>query len=569
MAPAPRRQHRHPRAVLSVGAAASMLLRSSSASVALVPTSPPAADPCPLEAPDGGYTSFVAWTATFNAQPHHVASPFKRDLVPPILMPEICSADQWSSQSWAYLGMRGSDWLATPMTASPVQFIRGGEACSQKLTAVGVFTAIEAHASLRLHFEGCDRPSSVLALRLTNDTRPSTGTGEPTVMGVGLLDWMCHLSPKECQAAKAAAVKADTSAVNNLELAKGKVGVGRCTGYGVEPHPVIDPAPTTASGCASECQQRIARNLADPSQGSCRGYAWSEHLLSCIVYDGWPVTGTDDSWSTDGYFCDNMTAVTLETPTPQPAATQSLLGLAKIFDNPRAITARRIQVSPFKVGCFSNFDWYMIDRWINVPSHDFAVLAEMTRTNQTDEKYLFSHPSHGGHAPRSNLIVERACLRDCSGALRAECKAQEGMQAPPPGFAASPDGRLVAQESAQATGESSAFNMTTLLAGIVGGTAAERFTDQEFLPWAAAAAALTSTLGFVLTLLLSTVYHKYLATRPTYHQVEEVKLIYEGEEEETLVANMATGGVMATWQPSKCNASSSMFSSIRAPFGTR
>lgn len=465
--------------------------------------------------------------------------------------------------------------MATPTTASPVQFVKGADSCSQTLNGIGVFTAIESHASLRLHFEGCGRPSSVVAFRLTNETRPSTGTGEPTVMGLNVLDWMCKISPKECQVAKGAAVKADPSAVNNLELARGKVGVGRCTGYGVEPHPVTNPAPTTASGCAAECQQRIARNLADPSQGSCRGYAWSEHLMSCIVYDGWPVTGTDDSWSTDGYFCDNMTAVATQTPAPPSAAsTQAVLDLSKVFSDPRAITARRLQVQPYKQGCFPTFDWYMIDRWVNVPSHEFAIMLELTKTNTTDKQYLFSHPSMGGKAPRANLIVERACLRDCNGALRAECLSEQGMAGAPPGFTNLPDGRLVATASPQTTNDANSFNVTTMLAGFMGGEAAETFTDQQFLHYASAAAFSTAFFGFLLTFLTGLVYRKYLASKPKYHTVEEVKLIYEGEEEETLVANMATGGVMASWQPSRAGAatSSGWFGSsarMREPFATR
>merc|ERR1719215_2122809 len=125
------------------------------------------------------------------------------------------------------------------------------------------------------------------------------------------------------------------------------------------------------------------------------------------------------------------------------------LDIARVFMDPRAVTARRIHVSPFTAACFPPFDWYIIDRWIHVPEDQFSILMEMTKTNTSEAKYLSSDPYHGGVAPRANLIVERACLRDCIGALRAECRALAAGAGAPPGFAVSPDGRLVARESSK------------------------------------------------------------------------------------------------------------------------
>jgi len=538
-----------------------------------------AGSPCPLQSPDGGYTSFMAWTAIFNAQPHHVASPFRHNLVPPVMLPSICSEDVWSSDNWKYLGMRGSDWMATPSTY-PANFVVGSEDCSQSLTGVGVFTAIQSHGALRLHFAGCDKPDTIFALRLENDTRPSTGTGEPPVMGLKLLDFMCAVAPEECKAAKGRVAHTGSVEVGGLQLAKGKVGVGKCKGYGVEPH-TVSPAPTSASGCAGQCQERIAQNLADPSQGSCRGYAWSEHLQSCIVYDGWPVTGTDDSWSTEGYFCDNMTAVAAMAPAPAPAADARpvvTLDLSKIFEDPRAVTARRMQVSPFTMGCFQNFDWYIIDRWVNIPLDEYAVLMEMTTTNITADEYMLSHPSHGGYAPRANLIVERACVRDCSGALRAECQSEADMAGPPPGYGVTLDGRFVPKQGAA----SSPLDASTVAGSVMGNAAAETFMDSKSLPWAILAAFFTAVGGFVVTFVIGGVFRKYVVSRPKYHTVEEVKLIYEGEEEETLAlrsspdGNMqsymgSAGGISNTWTPSKAKPtmSNGFGARILAPFSTQ
>lgn len=522
-------------------------------------------DSCPLEAPDGGFISFVAWTSIFFAQPHHVAAPFKRDLVAPITMLGICDPPQWNSQNWAYVGMRGSDWMATPTSATPVQFIQGGNACSQELNGISVMTALEGHAAFRMHFAGCSRPSSTIAVRVTNETQPSTGTGEPTVEGVGLLEFMCQISPQECEAATARAARAKGSS-GSLGTARGEVGMGRCTGYGVRPHRVTDP-PATAQGCADECRKRIERNLADPSQGSCRGYAWSTHLQSCLVYDGWPVTGADNSSPEEGYLCDNMTTVEpLYVKPTAPPAKARLLDVARIFMDARAVTARRIQVSPFHVGCFKDFDWYIIDRWLHVSPSDWPVLLELTKTNTQDAKYLFHHPMHGGHAPRTNLVVERVCLRDCAGALRAECKGEDKMGTPP-GYAISPDGSLVARESEQEVPQSN-VNVTSMLQKIVGAHAADTFTDRQFLKWAVILAFFTMMLGGISTTLTGMCWRRRVPpAQPKYHTVEEVKLIYEGEEEETValrsgvdgsmnLMNVAGRGISSTWQPSKANSAS-------------
>lgn len=541
------------------------------------------ADPCPLAAPDGGFTSFVAWTAMFQSQPHHVAAPFRAELVAPITLLGICETQQWNSDNWGYVGMRGSDWIAKPTFPTPVQFVQGDSSCAQKLSGLSVMTAVEDHSALRLHFEGCDKGPSVVALRLTSTSGPSTGTGEPTITDLGILDFVCQVSPEECQAARARTASASPgSNEESIQVAKTRVGLGKCTGYGSQPHDVTDPQLTTKNACAEACQMRIKHNFEDPSLGYCTGYSWSKSLKSCYVYDGWPVTGAD---AAAGYVCHNMTALqepaaaapTMPSTTPPsttPAAEAMFLDIAKVFMDPRAVTARRIQVSAFEDSCFPPFDWYIIDRWIHVSAENFAILQEMTKTNTTDARYLSSDPAHGGTAPRTNLLVERACIRDCIGALRAECKAQDNMGTPP-GYIVSPDGSLVPEtiQHPHTRARTTGTNMTVMLQGFMGEHAAETFTDREFLKWTAGLALFTLLLGGLLAFLVGPGRHK-AHSQPNYQSVEGLKLIYEGDEEETVALRSTADGAMmsvtsgqnigSSWTPSRAKANASSMGSKRA-----
>merc|ERR1719336_1367555 len=118
---------------------------------------------------------------------------------------------------------------------------------------------------------------------------------------------MCQLSSTDCRNAKQVQNRHALEASEQLE---GMIGVGSCSGVGVRPRWVNA---STASDCAGACAGRIAANLQDSSQLSCRGFAWSTKLGACRVYDGWPIMASDGDGS-EGFVC-------YRAPGPKPVTT--------------------------------------------------------------------------------------------------------------------------------------------------------------------------------------------------------------------------------------------------------
>lgn len=542
------------------------------------PDKGPPAPGCPVQAPPGVPVSSVVWTDLLDGQPGWVSSPYKHDLLPPISLPGFCdvSAGAFRSSDFRFVPSQGGEWLAQPV-AKTRELEKTGETCRQQLTGLDLMTSKPDWASLRLHFTGCSSAASTIAVRVTTKIKgsPSTGTGEPTVEGIRLLDFMCALSPDECDKVRDVI---DTGSEEEKCVLSSKCP-GKCDGAGT--HGTAVPGKETAQACEDECQGKIDANAADEEQQSCNGYAWSEAEKVCLVYSGFPITTTDESDHATGFYCRTMSGGWMPTTTTRTTTTtKSLpppvdLELAKLFDEPRAITMRRFQVAPYAgADCYSSFDWYVLDRWLHVSEDDFAIMVKLGKANATTALQP---------APRSQIKVERVCVRDCDGKLRDECTAEEDV---PPGAAQykpatapaevlSPEtleGDVAAMEQ-QAQDDLSLIDSDwrSQLRVTMGRQAFNAFSDEQMQPWLA----ITAVLAIVLAALFSNVLRTSCAEPAPpmpYPRPEDLTLVFpdEGEGEVTMplfapgntVADsmMSTrGGAWAsagpalgsTWQPTR------------------
>jgi len=519
--------------------------------------------PCPLQAPKGAFQSSLAWAATWNAQPHHVSAPFPAERSQPIEVRGLCERTNFGSLSFEAPPDRKGEWVALPIRNISVTLDQG-RPCSQQFVGLSVSTATEASAAaLRLHFAGCSLPESVLSVRLVDDDALSA-SGPPPARGVELVDFMCQLSSTECREAKQVQ---NRHALDANEHVEGKIGVGSCSGVGVRPRWVNA---STASDCAGACARRIAANLQDSSQLSCRGFAWSTKLVTCRLYDGWPIMASDGDGS-EGFACYRAPeAQPVPTPTNPPPMGPPLkqlrearLDLAALFAGlPKATAVRRMQVSSFTPGCFAPFEWYILDRAIHVPAAKFALLHEMAHVNAS--RFVYAAPSEGGHAPRSDLIVESVCIRDCDGSLPAQCVEDKPAT---PQVAVAPDSHVknrLQDLSAEARVVNNSIGnelpCTSKLCGVLGPEASEAVERlSKSWPWVSTFAVASLLLGYLLTSGILCCRRK--AKQPKYQTVEEIKLVYDGDEEEEVVLQPTAGGnlmsiyghgpAMASWQPSK------------------
>jgi len=378
-------------------------------------------------------------------------------------------------------------------------------------------------------------------------------------------DFMCQLSSTECREAKQVQ---NRHALEPNEHLEGKIGVGSCSGVGVRPRWVNA---STASNCAGACARRIASNLQDSSQLSCRGFAWSNKLVACRVYDGWPIMASDGDGS-EGFVCYRAPeAKPVPTPTKPPPTgpplkqlSEARLDFAALFAGlPKATAARRMQVSSFTPGCFAPFEWYILDRAIHVPAAKFALLHEMARVNAS--RFVYAAPSEGGNAPRSDLIVESVCIRDCDGSLPAQCVEDEPAAPQVAVPVVAPDSHaknrlqdLSAEVRVVNNTIGDELPCTSKLCGVLGpeaSDAVERFSKSW--PWVSALAVASLLLGYLLTSGILCCRRK--AKKPQYQTVGEIKLVYDGDEEEVVVLQPTAGGnmmsvyghgpAMASWQP--------------------
>jgi len=326
----------------------------------------------------------------------------------------------------------------------------------------------------------------------------------------------------------------------------------------------------TQSACAETCDERVEANLKDSGEQSCRGYAWSEKLKSCRVYSGWPILAStkDDS---EGYVCYKVRDAWAPAPAPAPAAREAesaeeqrlevsertgegKLSLANLLADPKAVTARRMQVSPFQKGCFQPFDWYILDRSIFVEPDDYKVLLELTKVPSQAASASPSSPA-APLVPRTDLIIERVCLRDCASALRAECKEQSQEAS-----SLASDAREVRRGAEAARARDAGLRCGTALCTLIGEEPLEAAVDPDFWPWALLLGLTAGLLGFVGTSALAVIWRKQ-KIRPRYQTVEAVKLVYDGEEEDEVVLQSTAGGslmsvtgngpALSSWQPSR------------------
>jgi len=500
---------------------------------------------CPLKAPPDSPAAFVSLNDIANAQPHRMIAPHSTDRVAPMFMPEVCFSEAWDSKNWRFDGIQGAHWSATLVGIQRVLLLRDGRDCNQTLGNVGVFAHHHSRAAtLRLHFTGCDTNPTVVQFHLVNTSDVSEGTGEPPVTGVRLLRWMCDLDPSGCNKLD----EKDLDEERELEMVKAVAGPGRCSGPDVEAQKVV-PSPKSTAGCEEVCRRSILASLKDEAYrlGPCRGYAWDGSADRCEIYHGAPVTESDGDMHS-GFVCTHMKALSNKLPKVLPSSPVTLpsptsLNLGKVFEDPRAITVRQLKVSAATAGCFDPFDWIIFDRYIYLTPQDYHHLQQMAYVKGTADEYFFHSPSKGGRASRANLVVERVCVRDCIGEMRGECRTLPRTTAPAgPGFVATPDGSTMADAVVHVS------SLTRMVGRVIGASPASVLDDPDFQVWAPMCAGVTAFLGAVLSLVLGGCWMR-CAGKPAYQSLGELKLIYEGDEEETLALHYQPDGRLARVTP--------------------
>jgi len=535
---------------------------------------------CPLEVPRGILPPGAAWAAVASARPGHITAPLPGEVSPPITVEGLCDSSRLSSSGFAHAGIHGGAWTAVlePPAGSDggVVLGSGGGACLRPLSGLSVAAAGEQVApSLRLHFAGaCDPPAAVLELRLANGTQ--RGGGLPLVSDVPLADFVCQVAAEQCALARGRLTASASSGAgsapssNGSSQATGEVGIGRCSGAGVRSADA--PNLQSSDACAQACRTRLEQNLEDNTQMSCKGFAWSDKLRSCLLYDQWPVTESDGS-TEDGYHCWEPTASPAQsasstTTAPEiPATREVQLDLAGLLDGAagggpgQGATARLLQVAPDAAGCFEAFEWYTLDRLLHVPPGDMDVLREMTKAGSAE----FTFPS----PPHADVTVERVCVRDCSGALHGDCELEEAVTVTKVLTTTSegPD----PTENHTISSDSLLFGRFELaLHDAMGHDAFEAVVAPDTVPWTLALSCLSAILGFVLARCLAAAACAE-KDEPSYQTVQSIRLVYDGEDgpDEEMVMQTVPGSrgtVMQSvsaplgtgaWRPSKASAGAS------------
>merc|ERR1711971_757198 len=246
--------------------------------------------PPPLQVPTDDFLSSYAWSFIYDAQPHHVTAPFKGELLPPIGVPGVCHSSQFKSTMFVHQPFVEGAWVARLSTNANVWMMYGDRECSPGFSGISVATT--PTAELRLHFEGCGGLRVAFVLPLTNESVAST------VHDVPLVDFICQVSPKLCDQARATELqesRADdlTTATTtqrmpgSASVSQTDMGMGTCAGAGVIPGGIVRV--TEEAKCAEKCARRIRESIISPEASSCTGYSWSNQKLGCVLYTGFPI----------------------------------------------------------------------------------------------------------------------------------------------------------------------------------------------------------------------------------------------------------------------------------------
>eukprot|EP00747_Dinoflagellata_sp_TGD_P185444 gnl/TRDRNA2_/TRDRNA2_42002_c0_seq1.p1 gnl/TRDRNA2_/TRDRNA2_42002_c0~~gnl/TRDRNA2_/TRDRNA2_42002_c0_seq1.p1 ORF type:complete len:604 (+),score=112.45 gnl/TRDRNA2_/TRDRNA2_42002_c0_seq1:47-1813(+) len=280
-------------------------------------------------------------------------------------------------------------------------------------------------------------------------TKPTVApTASPAIStSTNLVAWMCQISPSLCDKARtklatiATTLTATTTAASDAvkhfvvstELKQTQVGKGTCkTSSGSSS---VHLAAQESKDCSMECSQRIELNATSSGAAAkCSGYAWSSSSTPhCRLYDG-PIEGSNSSDKGD-YACvklelqnteQKVNAESTQTTTAEPVkvTVQAItpmpvkLMLGQIL-GAGAVTARRMRINPATPECFQEFEWYTLDSTIFLSIPDFALLTAMRTAN-------------GETKPRPQLrdevLVERVCMRSCSGDLAGICDIDDNVE---------------------------------------------------------------------------------------------------------------------------------------------
>eukprot|EP00439_Symbiodinium_sp_Y106_P082448 s10_g21.t2 len=269
---------------------------------------------------------------------------------------------------------------------APLPTLQVGNGCSRALTSVSVATG--AQPQLRLHFAACNGgPAAVVAAQLEKD---STVSEKPGMAGHTLWRWMCQVDPGNCKEILAEQNGAQTKPAETLS---GLIGQGPCVGQGVIPKASTDTSP---SACKATCHERIIKNRADPSFGSCTGFAFDSAAKSCTLYTGWavkesdPTQGADQTCYSLKYEDKLVQEQAQAVPQQQPQELQSQGSM-------------NLEVVAIEPQCFQGFEWYSLSKAIPVGHASWNLIGLL--------------------ATRSGTVLRLA--RDCSGKLTGDCEAAD------------------------------------------------------------------------------------------------------------------------------------------------
>lgn len=297
---------------------------------------------------------------------------------------------------------------------APLPTLQVGTGCSRPLTSVSVVTG--AQPQLRLHFAACNGgPAAVVAAQLVKDT---TVSEKPGMAGHTLWRWMCQVDPGNCKEILAEQNGAETKPAETLS---GLVGQGPCIGQGVIPKTSTETSP---SACKAACHERIIKNRADPSFGSCTGFAFDSAAKSCTLYTGWAVKESDPAQGADQtcYSLKYEDKLVQEQAQAVPQFAQEEVQLNVLEDVVKQSQgSMNLEVVAIEPQCFQGFEWYSLSKAIPVGHASWNLIGLLATRNAAPFMPLPETKTHGV----LEVLVKRACFVDCEGKLTGDCEAAD------------------------------------------------------------------------------------------------------------------------------------------------
>eukprot|EP00927_Polykrikos_kofoidii_P078115 TRINITY_DN74985_c0_g1_i1.p1 TRINITY_DN74985_c0_g1~~TRINITY_DN74985_c0_g1_i1.p1 ORF type:complete len:572 (+),score=64.75 TRINITY_DN74985_c0_g1_i1:130-1845(+) len=380
-----------------------------------------------LESNNATFTSSVTWSVVQSTQPSHIDVAFKRRHASPIGFAGVCEDGPFRSGNWA-LGVDGGDeWVALPMVNIKVWAVSGDGKCNPGLSRLGV--ALSPEPEFRLHFEGCTNLHIVLAVPLKNVTTTAS------VKHVALAEFMCKTSEDKCDDMKRRLLAEEEAPAVQPGFSIKKFGPGRCSGKGVVASNGQGAFAIAFEICERQCVNRILSKSGghDMSLASCKGFAWSENLSTCIIYNGSAIASSDLS-TNEGFSCyalahhqesTKTTGAALASPGPAETAPSGevsldLGSLFQLYSKQGPLTGRRTIVrSPTGSRHLDEVQRIVLDeRSIYVKPEDWRLIGRMLANSATATALVETAPAA---YLAVDIDVERICIRSCDGGLVGPC----------------------------------------------------------------------------------------------------------------------------------------------------